>query len=350
MWLHVPSMSCPSAPESEDLNSESGSPSQGPEPCAMSNGRLTPRPLSWRGWRTRLWIRHLVGTMSRPSTAARGVESFVASLADIHANPSPSPESAAEPTILGISGPTSPGLSERCRRLFASSRMCPTTSISDSATYAKTFGAWVTTLKREYSARQRSVPPISENGSSSWPTATAQDSKASGAAGYQVETRHAGTTLTDAAVRQWPTARATDGTKGGPNQHGSKGDLTLPSAAVQWPTPASRDHKGGADWSKRTRDGKPRPDSDRTLPDVAEHWPTPSASTYGSNRGGSGGRVGRIRPSLQGLATRKNGQGCRMMLNPLFVEMLMGLPPGWTASDVSATLSYLRWLRLHGAR
>jgi hypothetical protein len=28
-----------------------------------------------------------------------------------------------------------------------------------------------------------------------------------------------------------PTPRATDGTKGGPNQRGSKGDLTLPSAA-----------------------------------------------------------------------------------------------------------------------
>jgi hypothetical protein len=232
-------------------------------------------------------------------------------------------------------------------------------------------------LKREYLARQKLVPHISENDSSSWPaatanmmtgegtagrdggpnlqtaamrwpTATAQDSVSSGASGYQTETRHAGTTLTDAAVRQWPTARATDGSKGGPNQHGSKGDLTLPSAAVQWPTPASRDHKGGADWSKRTRNGKQRLDSERTLPDVAEFWPTPAASTYGSNCGGSGGRVGPIRPSLQGLATQKSGPGCRMMLNPRFVEMLMGLPAGWTVSDVSAMPSYLRWLRLHG--
>ncbi len=30
-----------------------------------------------------------------------------------------------------------------------------------------------------------------------------------------------------------PTPRATDGTKGGPNQRGSSGDLMLPSAVMQ---------------------------------------------------------------------------------------------------------------------
>jgi len=39
-----------------------------------------------------------------------------------------------------------------------------------------------------------------------------------------------------------PTPRASDGTKGGPNQRGSKGDLTLPSAAAQLlPTPRASD-------------------------------------------------------------------------------------------------------------
>ena len=42
-----------------------------------------------------------------------------------------------------------------------------------------------------------------------------------------------------------PTPRATDGTKGGPNQHGSSGDLMLPSAPMRLlSTPQSRDHKG----------------------------------------------------------------------------------------------------------
>ncbi|MFJ6566560.1 hypothetical protein ACIQNU_04020 [Streptomyces sp. NPDC091292] len=48
-----------------------------------------------------------------------------------------------------------------------------------------------------------------------------------------------GMTLLD-AVRLLPTPRATDGTKGGPNQRGSKGDLMLPSAAAQLlPAPAA---------------------------------------------------------------------------------------------------------------
>jgi hypothetical protein len=45
-------------------------------------------------------------------------------------------------------------------------------------------------------------------------------------------------------AQAWPTPKGTDGTKGGPNQAGSKGDLMLPSAAAQWPTPAARDAKG----------------------------------------------------------------------------------------------------------
>lgn len=46
-----------------------------------------------------------------------------------------------------------------------------------------------------------------------------------------------GMTLLDAA-RLLPTPRATDGTKGGPNQRGSSGDLMLPSAVTQMSTGA----------------------------------------------------------------------------------------------------------------
>lgn len=42
-----------------------------------------------------------------------------------------------------------------------------------------------------------------------------------------------------------PTPRATDGTKGGPNQRGSSGDLMLPSAVCQLlPTPRAMDAHG----------------------------------------------------------------------------------------------------------
>lgn len=45
----------------------------------------------------------------------------------------------------------------------------------------------------------------------------------------------------DAPVSLLPTPRATDGTKGGPNQRGSSGDLMLPSAVHLLPTPAVND-------------------------------------------------------------------------------------------------------------
>ena len=71
------------------------------------------------------------------------------------------------------------------------------------------------------------------------PTPTASDSKASGG------NTPINQTLTDILVRTQmgtqpnprllPTPKATDGVKGGPNQRGSKGDLTLPSVAATLP-------------------------------------------------------------------------------------------------------------------
>ncbi|MFD0259051.1 hypothetical protein ACFVH7_12355 [Kitasatospora indigofera] len=42
-----------------------------------------------------------------------------------------------------------------------------------------------------------------------------------------------GPNLSDLVEHLLPTPRASDGTKGGPNQRGSKGDLTMSSAAAQ---------------------------------------------------------------------------------------------------------------------
>lgn len=42
-----------------------------------------------------------------------------------------------------------------------------------------------------------------------------------------------GPNLSDLVEHLLPTPRASDGTKGGPNQRGSRGDLTLPSAAAR---------------------------------------------------------------------------------------------------------------------
>jgi hypothetical protein len=56
-----------------------------------------------------------------------------------------------------------------------------------------------------------------------------------------------GPTLADEVEHELlPTPRATDGTKGGPHQHGSSGDLMLPSAVMTLlPTPEASDGSGG---------------------------------------------------------------------------------------------------------
>lgn len=97
--------------------------------------------------------------------------------------------------------------------------------------------------------------------------------------------------------------------------------------------------------------------------------PTPSASSYGTNQGGSAGRTGPVRPSLDTMARHglwptpsasmadKGGRGdlhflvtrgalsrrrdwdeaptaaLSGQLNPTWLEWLQGFPPGWTDGD-----------------
>lgn len=82
-WLYVPALA--------DLNSESESqPADSIVLSVTSSGKPMPRPLSWRGWKTRPWIALLSGTISRPSTAALGAASWIASLRACRASPTAS--------------------------------------------------------------------------------------------------------------------------------------------------------------------------------------------------------------------------------------------------------------------
>ncbi|MEU4300059.1 MULTISPECIES: hypothetical protein [Kitasatospora] len=57
-----------------------------------------------------------------------------------------------------------------------------------------------------------------------------------------------GPNLSDEVEHLLPTPKASDGTHGGPNSRGSKGDLTLPAAAARLPSA----RPGGASAQKRT--------------------------------------------------------------------------------------------------
>jgi hypothetical protein len=81
-------------------------------------------------------------------------------------------------------------------------------------------------------------------------------------------------TLADEVEHLLPTPRATDGTKGGPNQRGSSGDLMLPSAVQLLPTPTAQDAGGSRNCTHPRKPGN-APATGTTLTDWAwlhEGW------------------------------------------------------------------------------
>jgi len=99
-----------------------------------------------------------------------------------------------------------------------------------------------------------------------------------------------GPTLADQVEHQLlPTPRATDGTKGGPNQRGSSGDLMLPSAVMDLlPTPTVADSRNTRNATAGRTPGSTGHHSGTTLSDV--FWsggttPPPSAVGKPSSEG-----------------------------------------------------------------
>lgn len=146
-----------------------------------------------------------------------------------------------------------------------------------------------------------------------WATPNAHDGRRPGA---DLRSTQGANLSRDAAV--WPTPRGTDGTKGGPNQAGSKGDLMLPSAAAQWPTPAASEARlGYQDW---TRGMKGTQVSLSTVAmDHHAHSSHLAQQTHPGPQSLSDGQ------SLPQPSTKR--------LNPAFVEWLMGWPVGHTIAE-----------------
>lgn len=160
-----------------------------------------------------------------------------------------------------------------------------------------------------------------------------------------------------------PTPRATDGTKGGPNQRGSSGDLMLPSAVMDLlPTPAATDAKGARNSTSGRREDSQHHSGD-TLGDLVfdgRLLPTPVAADGGGARASSAGwglrdesrtiadswgiyaaaihrheaAFGRTAPP----PTEQGRNGPR--LSPRFVEWMMMLPDGWVTGAPGITRNH----------
>ena len=118
------------------------------------------------------------------------------------------------------------------------------------------------------------------------------------------------------AVRLWPTARSTDGAKGGPGQVNGRGQVdSLPGAVNLWATPRASPNEN--------RQTKPTPSQlagkhGMNLATEVNLWPTPQVAD---------GRV--VTPNGSPFTSLQKCMGGGM-LNPEWDEQLMGWPTGWT--------------------
>jgi hypothetical protein len=326
MWLHVPSESLRFAPEPEHSISDSGSPNHEPELWCTLSGIPTQRPRSWRGWKTRPWTTRLFGMISQPSTAARGVEQWIALSQASHASRSASLENAGVQTMNGGSGPTSPEAFARWDQSSCSWRMSQGSLFEASTPYLGTWPAWGSMRNGACSQQRPPALPISASGYSYWPTPTTRDYKDDGSAEANVPTNGLlGRTV--ARWRMWPTpdanvmndaespetVEARRQREKARHRNGNGMGTPLAMAARMWSTPTAQDGR--------------RPATDRTSRDrnLAR-----DVEAFG----------------LQPTTTTRDGEPTSMpvVLNPLFVEELMGWPRGWSGYEpLGMELSH--WLR-----
>lgn len=330
-----------------------GSTSVFPDPCetlerfASWRGKPTPAR-SWRRvWKKASWIRLLSGLTSPPSTVSRGVDSLIASLEASRVRTSVTQESAqgSKSELVPVSGTSTLGSFTKWDRDSSSWKMSASSSGEDLTSFSGIWPRWGTMRSGVCSARPKPERHTVGNASLSspssekrWPTPIVNDYLGSTHCyGPKVETgeRLRYLKLPGAAPAWWPTPDASVST--GYNQSGTPGSSirpTLAAAASTWP-------------EKKT-------------------WPTPQAHDHASPktpeqieamkaRGREKGRTPGVwnlnevavndftSPSLPAPMTENDGPSTSKssrLLNPLFVEALMGWPIGWTACEHAVTESF----------
>jgi len=348
MWLYIPSTCLRSAPATE----ASASPLTWHWEALARSATLRGKhslPRRWQGaWRKAPWMRHLSGLTCSPSTAGRGVESWVESLRASPASPIPRPGSDWGMPTSEPSGRTSAG-SLRKSSLSSSSLRTSQGSLPFSSRSRSDWSGWVTESKRlSSSVRTMLARATSASASSSWHTPDATGA----AVNWPTPTvcgndnrKGASTTSGDGlqtAVKIWPTPCASDGKRGDRTEHCAQDpragmDLMTAAMNFQRPTPVTGGDRGPTEtspemWATPTaRDGKDgtaafaEVDTNSLLGREAPRW----AFSHGDLVTDGG----RIHPPQS------------IRLNPRFAEWLMGLPLGWTDAELSA-MEWCHWQRL----
>lgn len=229
---------------------------------------MQPRSLS-RSWKRAAWMRRLSGLTCSPSTLDAGVAAWIASLPVSPASRTASPANAKASTTSGGSGPPS---SESFATLVR--------------------GSWCSKTCADF-FRAEAWTPFSLT----WP---ASGSLRNGQC-WQRPKLAPRTAASASSLSAWPTARGTG----------------LVSEAAQWPTPASRDHKGENSATHVTLTGGGRKHMDQLPNFVMMNFSPPDPAIH------------------SGPQSSPSGLGSRRRLNPAFVAWLMGLPWWWMNPGVT---------------
>lgn len=318
------------------------------------------QPQSWRrAWKTATWTKRLCGMTLPPSTASRGVASFISSLRASPASPGPTLGEGRESQTNGGYGTRYSEPFAMYDRQSYSWRTSQASFMEDSDTFSETWPKRGTMRNGMCFRRRKWAQATGGSESLFWGTPRVGNN------GWNGNLRDSHRSRLEDRVVMWPTPDANTSTYSnglmGPN---------LREKAAYWPTPAERDWRNGQA-SQDTMDHNARP-----LNEVAVNlWPTPSASvsqdgespaTWLKRReelkqkhinGNGAGMPLTIAASLHSHpapTTSKDGHECSpkcRRLNPQFVEWLMGWPVEWSdAASGSGCLgmeSYLSRQRTH---
>ncbi len=105
-----------------------------------------------------------------------------------------------------------------------------------------------------------------------------------------------------------------------------------------WPTPVHSEARQGFQQRSNGKKGT------QISLSTAVKWATPSARDWRSGKASEDTHNRNSRPLSEQIGRQENGG----QLNPMWVEWLMGWPPGWTALDVLAMDKFRPWLESHG--
>lgn len=355
MWLYVPTISTlsASAPVEADLISASNWQFRALEASVWWRGKPSQSRHWFQRWKKVSFIQRLFGRMPLPSTAEHGVAlltaSLVASRASLIALPVGS-KAATTPATSGQQRAVSSSSREHGLSSSKTSAACSRPGLTKSlarSEYSETFQSLVSRLREDCSRRQKSARAISVNASLSLQWRTPTDANETERGGYQspdlIRQRHdAGhqVNLQEQAILHaasaWPTPTANDWKGSGPTLERKDGQMRgdrLDYATEQlWTTPSAGDgQRGGAITENMS--------GTSLVQQVNTLWSTPRASDAekgGPNQAfGAGGQplpsqtVSFHRDQINESSGGKSSPD-RRSLNPLFVEWLMGWPPGWT--------------------